>query len=80
MECDVLLVAIGRKPYTTGLGHETVNIQLDKRGRVPVNEHFQTIVPSIYAIGDVIAGPMLAHKAEVCLYFIILKIYLKYLG
>lgn len=66
LECDVLLVAIGRRPYTTNLGHENVNIHLDDRGRIPVNKRFQTSVPSIYAIGDVIAGPMLAHKAEVC--------------
>jgi dihydrolipoamide dehydrogenase len=64
LDCDVLLVSIGRRPYTKDLGLENVNLKLDERGRVPVNERFQTAVPSIYAIGDVIAGPMLAHKAE----------------
>jgi len=64
LECDVLLVSIGRRPYTADLGLDKVNLKLDERGRVPVNERFQTSVPSIFAIGDVIAGPMLAHKAE----------------
>jgi dihydrolipoamide dehydrogenase len=64
LECDTLLVSIGRRPYTVNLGLESVGLKLDNRGRVPVNERFQTSVPSIYAIGDVIAGPMLAHKAE----------------
>lgn len=58
------MVSIGRRPYTVNLGLESVGLKLDNRGRVPVNERFQTSVPSIYAIGDVIAGPMLAHKAE----------------
>ncbi|VBB30759.1 unnamed protein product [Acanthocheilonema viteae] len=65
LEADTVLVAIGRRPYTEGLGVENVGIKLDSRGRIPVNERFQTSVPSIFAIGDVIAGPMLAHKAEV---------------
>ncbi|RCN24312.1 putative dihydrolipoyl dehydrogenase 3, partial [Ancylostoma caninum] len=64
LECDTLLVCIGRRPYTKDLGLENVSIPLDEKGRVPVNERFQTKVPSIYAIGDCIAGPMLAHKAE----------------
>ncbi|XP_076469141.1 dihydrolipoyl dehydrogenase, mitochondrial-like [Babylonia areolata] len=64
LECDVLLVCIGRRPYTEGLGLEKLGLQLDNRGRVQVNSRFQTSVPSIYAIGDVIQGPMLAHKAE----------------
>lgn len=64
LECDVCLVSIGRFPYTTNLGLENVGIKLDPKGRVPVNEKFQTSVPNIYAIGDVIDGPMLAHKAE----------------
>lgn len=64
LDCDVLLVSIGRRPYTAELGLENVQLKLDERGRVPVNERFQTTVPSIYAIGDVIKGPMLAHKAE----------------
>jgi dihydrolipoamide dehydrogenase len=64
IEADVVLVAIGRVPYTEGLGLETVGVQKDNRGRVIVDEHYATHAPGIYAIGDVIAGPMLAHKAE----------------
>ena len=61
---DRVLLAVGRKPNTDGLGLESVRIVPDERGRIPVNEHFETPVPGIYAIGDVIGGPMLAHKAE----------------
>jgi dihydrolipoamide dehydrogenase len=61
---DRVLVAVGRKPYTEGLGLETVGIELDERGRIPVDAHFATKAGGVYAIGDVIAGPMLAHKAE----------------
>ena len=64
MEADVVLVAVGRVPYTEGLGLETVGVQKDNRGRVIVDQHFSTHAPGIYAMGDVIAGPMLAHKAE----------------
>ncbi|KER22676.1 hypothetical protein T265_09297 [Opisthorchis viverrini] len=64
LECDTLLICIGRRPYTTGLNLDKVGIKLDDRGRIPVNKHFQTSVPSVYAIGDCIPGPMLAHKAE----------------
>lgn len=64
LQADVVLVAIGRKPYTEGLGLGTVGIDTDEVGRVQVDSHFRTTCPSIYAIGDVIAGPMLAHKAE----------------
>jgi dihydrolipoyl dehydrogenase len=64
IEADVVLVAIGRVPYTEGLGLEAAGVATDNRGRVTVDRHFQTSVPGIYAIGDVIAGPMLAHKAE----------------
>ncbi|CAK5047609.1 unnamed protein product [Meloidogyne enterolobii] len=64
LDCDVLLVCIGRRPFTTSLGLENVKLNLDDKGRVQVNDNFQTDVPSIYAIGDVIKGPMLAHKAE----------------
>ena len=64
LEADVVLVAIGRRPYTEGLGLEAVGVALDKRGRVEIDKHFATNVPGIYAIGDVVAGPMLAHKAE----------------
>ncbi len=61
---DVVLVCIGRKAYTEGLGLKEVGVKLDERGRVEVDGHFQSSVPGIYAIGDVIKGPMLAHKAE----------------
>uniref|UniRef100_A0AAQ4QCV5 Dihydrolipoyl dehydrogenase n=1 Tax=Gasterosteus aculeatus aculeatus TaxID=481459 RepID=A0AAQ4QCV5_GASAC len=64
LTCDVLLVCIGRRPFTQNLGLDSVGIELDNRGRIPVNNRFQTKVPSVYAIGDVVAGPMLAHKAE----------------
>jgi dihydrolipoamide dehydrogenase len=64
VDTDVVLVAIGRVPYTSGLGLEGVGVNLDNRRRVIVDAHYQTSVPGIYAIGDVIAGPMLAHKAE----------------
>ena len=60
----MVLVAIGRRAYTDGLGLEAVGVARDERGRVAVDAHFQTSVPGIYAIGDVIRGPMLAHKAE----------------
>ncbi len=63
-ECDVLLVAVGRRPFTAGLGAVEAGVALDERGRVQVDARYQTRVPGIYAIGDVIAGPMLAHKAE----------------
>jgi dihydrolipoyl dehydrogenase len=62
--CDAVLVAIGRTPYTKDLGLHDVGVQLDDRGRVQTDQHFKTSVDGIYAIGDVIAGPMLAHKAE----------------
>lgn len=61
---DVLLLSLGRKPRVEGLGLEAVGIQVDDRGCVPVNTHFETVCPGIYAIGDLIPGPMLAHKAE----------------
>ncbi len=64
VEADVVLVAIGRVPYTEGLGLEAAGVNRDNRGRVVVDRHFASSVPGIYAIGDVIAGPMLAHKAE----------------
>jgi dihydrolipoamide dehydrogenase len=64
LECDVVLVAVGRIPNTKGLGLTEAGIKTDKRGRIDVNGHFQTSMPGIYAIGDVIKGPMLAHKAE----------------
>lgn len=64
MEADAVLVAIGRIPYTEDLGLDAVGVARDERGRVVVDARFATNVPGIYAIGDVIAGPMLAHKAE----------------
>ena len=63
-EGDYCLVSIGRKPYTEGLQLDTVGVQLNERGQVEVNDHLQTVVPNIYAIGDVVRGAMLAHKAE----------------
>jgi len=63
-EGDYCLVAVGRKPYTDNLGLEKVGIALDDRGRIEVDAHLQTSVPGIYAIGDVIKGTMLAHKAS----------------
>ncbi len=80
LDCDVLLVCIGRRPYTENLGLENVGISLDDKGRVPVNDKFQSSVSSIYAIGDCIKGPMLAHKAEdegrysLCLFLIFMKL------
>jgi dihydrolipoamide dehydrogenase len=64
LEADVALIAIGRVPYTEGLGLDAVGVARDARGRIVTDRHFVTSVPSIYAIGDAIAGPMLAHKAE----------------
>src|SRR5215468_7392299 len=64
LDADIVLVAIGRVPFTEGLGLEAVGVRKDNRGRVVVDPHFRTSVDGVYAIGDVIAGPMLAHKAE----------------
>jgi dihydrolipoamide dehydrogenase len=64
MKADVVLVAIGRRPYTEGLGIQEVGVELNDRGFIKVNDKFQTSIPNIYAIGDVVPGPMLAHKAE----------------
>jgi dihydrolipoamide dehydrogenase len=64
LEADVVLVAVGRVPYTEGLGLEAAGVKLDNRGRIEVDHHYATNVPGIFAIGDVIKGPMLAHKAE----------------
>ena len=64
VDADVVLVAVGRKPFTDGLGLAEVGVKLDGRGRVEIDGHYATNVPGIYAIGDVVAGPMLAHKAE----------------
>ncbi|TWA86506.1 dihydrolipoamide dehydrogenase [Azospirillum brasilense] len=64
VEADVVLVAIGRRAFTNGLGLDAVGVEMDNRGRVKIGAHFETNVPGIYAIGDVVEGPMLAHKAE----------------
>ena len=64
IKCDAVLVSIGRRPYTDGLGLDEIGVERDTRGVIQVDEKFQTNVPGIYAIGDVIPGPMLAHKAE----------------
>lgn len=63
-EADVVLCSIGRRPYTQNLGLEKVGIELTKQGMIPINGRFQTKIPNIYAIGDVVEGPMLAHKAS----------------
>jgi len=64
IKADVVLVAVGRKAYTDSLGLDAVGVETDERGRVKTDDHFKTNIDGIYAIGDVIAGPMLAHKAE----------------
>jgi len=63
-ECDKVLISVGRKPYTEGLNLSKIGVKKDEKGRIKVNEKLQTSVKNIYAIGDVINGPMLAHKAE----------------
>ena len=63
-ECDVVLISVGRKPNTNGLNIEKIGIELDDKKRIKTNKSFQTNIDNIYAIGDVIVGPMLAHKAE----------------
>src|SRR6185437_2534660 len=64
LDADVLLVCVGRRPYTAGLDLDKAGVKLDDRGRIATDAHFATNVPGVYAIGDAIAGPMLAHKAE----------------
>ena len=64
LDCDVILVSTGRRPFTQGLQLEKAGLVADKFGRVEINDHLQTKIPSIWAIGDVIRGAMLAHKAE----------------
>jgi dihydrolipoamide dehydrogenase len=64
VDADVVLVAVGRAPYTVGLGLDEVGIETDQKGRITVDDHYKTSAEGIYAIGDVIHGPMLAHKAE----------------
>jgi dihydrolipoamide dehydrogenase len=64
VECDSVLVATGRHAFTDGLQLDKIGLETDKFGRIETNEHFETKVPGVFAIGDVIKGPMLAHKAE----------------
>jgi len=64
LAADIVLLAVGRRPYLEGLGLDAVGVALDERGRVRTDGHYATTIPGIYAIGDAIAGPMLAHKAE----------------
>ena len=64
VEADAVLVAVGRRPYTAGLGLENVGIETDAQGRIAIDEHFRTSAAGVYAVGDVVRGPMLAHKAE----------------
>jgi dihydrolipoyl dehydrogenase len=64
IQCDVVLVSVGRRPYTAGLGLDEVGVKMDNRGVITIDDHFATTVPGIYAIGDCVRGPMLAHKAE----------------
>ncbi len=63
-ECDIVLISVGRRPNTNGLNIESIGLELDKKNRVKTNKDFKTNIDNIYAIGDVIEGPMLAHKAE----------------
>ena len=64
LECDKLIVSVGRTPNAEQLNLETIGLQIDERGFIPVNDHCATAAPGVYAIGDVVRGPMLAHKAE----------------
>jgi dihydrolipoamide dehydrogenase len=64
LDADIVLVATGRKPYTAGLGLEALGVEMGPRGTIKTDAHWQTNIPGLYAIGDAIAGPMLAHKAE----------------
>ena len=64
LDADTVLVAVGRTPFTEGLGCEKAGIKRDDKGRIEVGQHFETSLKGVYAIGDVIRGPMLAHKAE----------------
>ena len=64
LEADIVLVAIGRRPRLDGVDVETLGLALDDRGRVVIDDHYRTNVPGLYAIGDIVTGPMLAHKAE----------------
>ena len=63
-DADKVLVSVGRRPFSEGVGAGKVGVELDEKKRIKVDKHFRTNIEGIYAIGDVIAGPMLAHKAE----------------
>ena len=63
MEADVVLISVGRRPYTTGLKLENVGVKTDEKGKVKVDKNFETNIKNIFAIGDIIGGPWLAHKA-----------------
>ncbi len=64
LEADRLIVSVGRVPNTEGLNLEAINLAVDERGFIPVDDHCATKMPNVYAIGDVVRGPMLAHKGE----------------
>ena len=64
IKCDKVLLAVGRAPNTDGLNLQAINLQVDAKGKIPINDHFETAIPGVYAIGDVVRGAMLAHKAE----------------
>jgi dihydrolipoamide dehydrogenase len=64
IECDLILVATGRRPFTDGLALDQVGLSANDKGRIDINDHFETKVKGIYAVGDCVQGPMLAHKAE----------------
>lgn len=64
IECDLILVATGRRPYSEGLALDKIGLKTDEKGRVDINDHFETAVKGVYAVGDTVRGPMLAHKAE----------------
>ena len=64
LEAETVLVCVGRVPNTQGLGLEKIGIEVDKRGFIPIDDNLRTKIPHIYAIGDIVRGPMLAHKAE----------------
>ncbi len=64
IDADVVLVATGRRPFTNGLGLDTIGVEMTERGQIKTNGHYATNIPGVYAIGDAIVGPMLAHKAE----------------
>jgi dihydrolipoamide dehydrogenase len=64
LKSDIVLISTGRRPYTDKLGGEKIGLKIDNKGRIEINHHFETNVKNVFAIGDVVAGPMLAHKSE----------------